>query len=92
MPRWKACFRLTQTPSTFRELDNWLRHRLRAIQVKFWCRGTTVFRELRALGASVDLAAQVAVHARRWWYCSANLVNRVLTNAYFDNFGILRLC
>jgi RNA-directed DNA polymerase len=51
-----------------------------------------VFRELRALGASVDLAAQVAAHARRWWYCSANLVNRVLTNAYFDNFGIPRLC
>ncbi|SCK38872.1 RNA-directed DNA polymerase [Variovorax sp. HW608] len=92
MPGWKAYFRLTQTPSTFRELDSWLRHRLRAIQLKFWCRGTTVFRELRALGASVDLAAQVAAHARRWWYCSANLVNRVLTNAYFDNFGIPRLC
>jgi len=92
MPGWKAYFRLTQTPSTFRALDSWLRHRLRAIQLKFWCRGTTVFRELRALGASVDLAAQVAAHARRWWYCSANLVNRVLTNAYFDSFGIPRLC
>ncbi len=92
MPGWKAYFRLAQTPSTLRGLDKWLRHRLRAIQLKFWGRGTTAFRELRALGASVDLAAQVAGLMRRWWYASATLVNRVLTNAYFDSFGIPRLC
>lgn len=50
MPGWKAYFRLAQTPSTLRGLDKWLRHRLRAIQLKFWGRGTTAFRELRALG------------------------------------------
>ncbi|MEO5736561.1 MAG: group II intron maturase-specific domain-containing protein, partial [Variovorax sp.] len=92
MPGWKAYFRLEQTPSTFRNLDSWLRHRLRAIQLKFWRRGTTAFRELRALGASVDVAAQVAANMRRWWYASAKILNRVLTNAYFDNFGIPRLC
>ena len=92
MPGWKAYFQLMQTPSTFRNLDKWLRHRLRAIQLKFWRRGTTVFRELRALGASVDVAAQVAASTRRWWYNSDKYVNLVLTNAYFDRFGIPRLC
>jgi RNA-directed DNA polymerase len=92
MPGWKAYFQLTQTPSTFRALDKWLRHRLRAIQLKFWRRGTTVFRELRALGASVDVAAQVAASTRRWWYSSDKYVHLVLTNAYFDRFGIPRLC
>ena len=57
---WKAYFGLSQTPRVSRTLDEWLRHRLRAIQLKHWKRGKTIFRELRALGASVDVAAQVA--------------------------------
>ena len=34
-----------------------MRHRLRAIQLKHWKRGTTIYRELRALGASPEVAA-----------------------------------
>ena len=63
LPGWKAYFRLAQTPRVFRELDEWLRHRLRALQLKHWRRGTTMFRELRKLGASRDQAARVAGHA-----------------------------
>jgi RNA-directed DNA polymerase len=33
---WKAYFGLAQTPRVWRELDEWLRHRLRAIQLKHW--------------------------------------------------------
>jgi hypothetical protein len=47
---WKTYFHLADTPGTFRELDKWIRHRLRAIQLKQWKRGTTTFRELRARG------------------------------------------
>ncbi|WP_370204320.1 group II intron maturase-specific domain-containing protein [Bradyrhizobium diazoefficiens] len=43
---WKAYFRLAQTPKVGRELTSWLRHRLRAIQLKQWKRGTTMHREL----------------------------------------------
>ncbi len=50
VPGWKAYFRLAQTPRVMRELDEWLRHRLRAMQLKQWRRGTTIFRELRKLG------------------------------------------
>ena len=31
---WKAYFGMSQTPRVWRELDEWLRHRLRAIQLK----------------------------------------------------------
>ena len=55
MPGWKANFRLAQTPSVMRRLDTWLRHRLRAVQLKQWRRGRTIFRELRKLGASEAL-------------------------------------
>src|SRR6185369_3683871 len=56
---WKAYFRLAETPGVFGDLDGWIRHRLRAIQLKQWKRGTTIYRELRARGASKDLAARV---------------------------------
>jgi hypothetical protein len=46
LPGWKAYFRLAETPGVFRELDQWIRHRLRALQLKHWKRGRTVFREL----------------------------------------------
>jgi len=90
VPGWKAYFRLAQTPSVMRELDEWLRHRLRAVRLKQWRRGPTMFRELRALGASTDLAARIAGNARRWWHNSRLALNRVLPVAYFDRLGVPR--
>jgi group II intron reverse transcriptase/maturase len=88
---WKAYFRLAQTPRVWRELDEWMRHRLRAIQLKQWRRGKTIFRELRALGTSVELARKVAVNSRCWWHNSRTYVNCVLTVAHFDRLGMIRL-
>jgi RNA-directed DNA polymerase len=48
---WKAYFGLAQTPGVWRRLDEWIRHRLRAIQLKHWKRGKTMYRQLLALGA-----------------------------------------
>lgn len=88
---WKAYFRLAETPRIFRDLDQWIRHRLRAVQLKQWRRGRTVFRELRVRGLSVDLAAKVAAYTRRWWRNSANGVHVALPNSYFDQLGVPRL-
>ena len=88
---WKAYFRLAQTPKVWRELDEWLRHRLRAIQLKHWKRGTTMYRELKALGASAAAAHRVAANSRRWWRNSAGQLNRAMPVAYFDRLGVPRL-
>jgi RNA-directed DNA polymerase len=88
---WKAYFGMAQTPKIWRELDEWLRHRLRAIQLKHWRRGLTIYRELRALGATTAVAQQVAANSRRWWCNSGKLLNSVLTIAYFDRLGVPRL-
>ena len=61
------------------------------MQLKHWRRGTTMYRELRALGASSEQAARVAGNARRWWRNSACELNRRLTIAYFDRLGVPRL-
>jgi RNA-directed DNA polymerase len=90
VPGWKAYFRLAQTPTVMRELDEWLRHRLRAVQLKQWRRGTTIFRELKRLGASDDLAARIAGNARRWWRNSCMGLNILMPIAYFDRLRVPR--
>ena len=88
---WKAYFGLAQTPRIWRELDEWLRHRLRAIQLKQWRRGRTIYRELLKLGASEKVALLVAANSRRWWRNSRMALNNVLTIAHFDRLGVPRL-
>jgi RNA-directed DNA polymerase len=88
---WKAYFGMAQTPKVWRELDEWLRHRLRAIRLWQWKSGTTMYRELKALGAQENVARQVAANSRCWWRNSAQLLNSVLTIAWFDQMGLPRL-
>jgi RNA-directed DNA polymerase len=88
---WKAYFRLAQTPRVWRELDEWLRHRLRAIQLKHWKRGTTMYRELKGLGASDADAHRIAANSRCWWCNSAKRLNRAMPIAYFDRLGVPHL-
>jgi hypothetical protein len=61
------------------------------VQLKQWRRGTTAYRELRALGARPEVARQVAANSRRWWRNSGMLLNSVLSVAWFDRLGLPRL-
>jgi RNA-directed DNA polymerase len=88
---WKAYFHLAETPGVFRELDEWVRHRLRMVQLKQWKRGTTIYREMTRLGANRDAARQVAANSRRWWRNSAKLLNTALPTSYYDKHGVPRL-
>ena len=88
---WKNYFQLAETPRIFRDLDEWIRHRLRAVQLKQWKRGRTMYRELRARGLSADKAASVAANGRRWWHNSGLLIHIALPTRMFDALGVPRL-
>jgi RNA-directed DNA polymerase len=88
---WKQYFQLADTPRIFSELDKWLRHRLRMVQLKQWRRGTTTYRELKRLGAAEDVARKVAANSRRWWKNSSQVLHTALPNSYYDRMGIPRL-
>ena len=88
---WKNYFRLAETPGIFRDLDQWIRHRLRAIQLKHWKRGKTIYRELRSRGLSHEAARQVAANSRRWWKNSGKKIHIALPNTLFDQLGVPRL-
>jgi RNA-directed DNA polymerase len=88
---WKQYFHLADTPGIFRALDAWIRHRLRALQLKHWKREPTVYRELRARGLSEQKAARVASNTRSWWKNSGLDINIALPASHFDNLGVPRL-
>ena len=91
VPGWRSYFELAQTPNIWRRLDEWMRRRLRAIQLKHWNKPTTIYRALKALGATEHAATQVAAYRRCWWHTSDRLLKTVLTIAYFDRLGVPRL-
>jgi len=88
---WKGYFRLADTPNVFRGLDEWIRHRLRSIQLKHWKRGRTAFRQMRARGVPSWLAQKAAANVSSWWKTSAKALNAAMPNTYFDELGVPRL-
>jgi hypothetical protein len=87
---WKAYFQLADTPRLFRELDGWIRRRLRSLQLKHWKNASTVYRELRKLGAPDRVAKQIAAHGKSRWG-NAHWANAAVPVSYFDDLGLPRL-
>jgi len=83
--------RAARTLGLFRDLDAWIRHRLRALQLKHWKNESTVYRELRARGLSERKADKVARNTRSWWRNSGLEIGIALPVSHFDNLGVPRL-
>jgi len=89
---WRGYFGFCQTPSVLRNLDAWIRRRLRCFQWKLWKRGKTRFAELRKRGVGKDLAAQTAGSSRGLWHLSRSpALSIALPGAYFDSLGLPHL-
>lgn len=88
---WKNYFQLADTPRILSDLDEWIRHRLRAIHLKQWKRGRTMYRELIARGMIPAKAALIARNGRRWWKNSGMAINIAFPVSYFDGLGLPRL-
>ena len=88
---WKGYFRLAETPRVFDDVDGWIRHRLRALKLKQWRRGTTAYREALVMGASPCTAARIAGNLRSYWRNARMLANTIMPNRFFDELGLPRL-
>jgi group II intron reverse transcriptase/maturase len=86
---WKQYFGLADTPGIFRGLDQWIRHRLRMIQLKQWKRGRTVYRELQRRGVGGPALGIAARFARSWWRVAGHrALNIALPGKYFEQLGV----
>ena len=89
---WIGYFGFCQTPSVLRDVDSWIRRRLRAVVWKQWKRGTTRYAELRKRRLDADQAAIAACLKSPWRASKAPGVNRALPNRYWhEELGLLRL-
>ena len=86
---WRGYFGFCQTPSVLKELDSWLRRRLRCVQWKQWKRGKRRFAELRRLGVRKDLAAKTAGSPHGPWRISRSpALSIALPDAFFRTLGL----
>jgi RNA-directed DNA polymerase len=89
---WRAYFGFCQTPSVLRELEQWIRRRLRAIAWRQWKRGSTRFAELRRRGVGRDLAAQTAGSPHGPWHLSNSPALAIaMPNAFMRSLGLAPL-
>jgi RNA-directed DNA polymerase len=87
---WQAYFDFTQVRHTLRELDSWIKRRLRCYIWKQW--GRRGYRELRKLGVSRDLAWNTAKSAHGPWRLSRSPgLAFALPARYFEELGLPRL-
>jgi RNA-directed DNA polymerase len=89
---WRNYFGFCQTPSVLRELDSWVRRRLRCVVWKQWKRGKNRFAQLRGHGVGKDLAARTAGSPHGPWRISRSpALSFALPNAFFDSLGLPKL-
>ena len=87
---WKAYFDISEVLSPLRDLDKWIRRRLRSYVWKQW--GRKGYRMLRRLGVDRWLAWNTAKSAHGPWRLSASpALYRALPNRYFKNLGLPEL-
>jgi RNA-directed DNA polymerase len=86
---WTAYFAYADTPTPFRELDEWLRRRLRQVRWKEWKRTATKRRNLRTLGIPDRSAREWAGSRKGCWRVAGSwILTRALPNAYWQEQGL----
>jgi RNA-directed DNA polymerase len=86
---WQAYFSYCQTPSVLRDLNSWIRRRLRCVIWKQWKRGRKRFEELRRRQVGKDLAAQTAGSAHGPWRISRSpALSFAIPDTYFAAHGL----
>ena len=89
---WRGYFGFCQTPIVVRNLDAWIRRRLRMYIWRQWKNGPTRYAQLRRRGVSHFHAAVAAGVGSAYWRMARHVaVQQALSNASFDSIGLPRL-
>jgi RNA-directed DNA polymerase len=86
---WTVYFALAEGERPFRDLDEWLRRRLRQVRWKEWKRGPTRARNLRSLGVPAGKAHQWANTSKGPWRTAGSwILSTTLTKAYWTSHDL----
>lgn len=89
---WKSYYGLNQWQSLMRNLNKWIRRRLRSVLWKQWKTGSKRFKELRSRGVNKNLAAQTVGSCHKQWRISCSpALSIALPNNLFARLGLPEL-
>ncbi len=89
---WVNYFKLTNCWLPWRDLDCWIRRRLRCYRLKQCGRSYTIYKLLRRLGSKKSEAWNAVVYSQGWWHLSNKTVcNKTMNVCWFTNQGLLTL-
>jgi RNA-directed DNA polymerase len=89
---WGNYFGWCQIPEVLKDLDKWLRRRLRCYRWAQWKNPRRRQVELRRHGVRAPLLAQSGSSTGPWRASTFKAINIALPKAYFDSLGLPRLC
>lgn len=89
---WSSYFALADTPSKFKEFDEWIRRRLRMIVWKEWKKPKTKVRKLIGLGVHPSKAYEWGNSRKKYWRISHSpILHKTLGNSYWSSQGLKSL-
>jgi RNA-directed DNA polymerase len=89
---WCGYFALADTPSKFKEFDEWIRRRLRMIEWKQWKTPKTRVRNLKGLGVPPNKAYEWGNSRKQYWRIAGSpFPHKTLSNSYWSNRGLKSL-
>lgn len=92
LPGWLQYFSLTEGTRLFRDLDSWIRRRLRCYRLKQRKRKWSIATWLMKLGVSRQNAWLLAKSSKSWWRKSHNpIINTAMPNSWFETLGLFSL-
>lgn len=86
---WVNYFSLAETPTPFKEMDSYLRRRLRMCRWKEWKNPRTKTKRLISLGIPKDKAYEWGNTRKKYWRISKSpILHTALNNNYWSNLGL----
>jgi RNA-directed DNA polymerase len=89
---WVAYFRLAKCRSLLRDLDSWIRRKLRCVRLKQLKRTKTIAAFLQGRGVPHRHAWMTAASGKGWWHLSAcPAVNTAMDQSWIESLGLANL-
>jgi len=85
---WLGYFSVANITTKLKELNGWIRRRLRQIYWKQWKNTSTRYKNLRKLGVDEDNAWKWASSSKGYWrIAGSQVLANTLTNTYLEAAG-----
>ena len=89
---WVTYFRHAKAKSTLRELDPWIRRKLRCVRLKQRKRAVSITRFLQQLGVPKNRSWTTAACGKGWWRMAKTPASQqAMSNRWFEDQGLIGL-